>query len=120
MNIMFKSLITWPAQPKMEDVMLEFKELCGLPSVHGTIDNTHISIYKPKFDFVKDYYFHKTKGYQVIKLVYLEMCMIPKFCKNQVCTCKLNIGDCSTWTCKVKMVSVLTFLVTKGVRCYHG
>ncbi len=30
------------------------------------IDNTHISIYKPKLDFVKDYYFHKTKGYKVV------------------------------------------------------
>jgi len=33
MNIMFKSLIAWPMEPKMEDVMLEFKELCGLPSM---------------------------------------------------------------------------------------
>ncbi len=66
MSIVFKSLIIWPARPKMEDVMLEFKELCGLLKVHGTIDNAHISIYKPKLDFVKDYYFHKTKGYKVV------------------------------------------------------
>jgi len=63
---MFKSLITWPAGPKMEYVMLEFKKLCGLPSVHGTIDTTHISISKPKLDFVKDYYFQKTRGYLVV------------------------------------------------------
>lgn len=46
--------------------MLEFKELCGSSNVHGTINNTHISIFKPKLDFVKDYYFHKTKGYHVV------------------------------------------------------
>jgi hypothetical protein len=58
-NIMFKSLITWPMGLKMEDVMLEFKELCGLPSMQGTLNNTHISIFKPKLDFVKDYYVHE-------------------------------------------------------------
>ncbi len=46
--------------------MLEFKELCGVPSVHGTINGTHISISKSKLDFAKDYYFHKTRGYPVV------------------------------------------------------
>ncbi len=36
-NIMFKTLIAWPMGQKMEDVMLEFKELCGLLNVHGII-----------------------------------------------------------------------------------
>jgi hypothetical protein len=48
MNIVFKSLIAWHVGQKMEDVMLEFKEWCGLPIVHSAIDGTHITISKPK------------------------------------------------------------------------
>jgi phage antirepressor YoqD-like protein len=47
-------------------VILEFKEQCELSSVQGAIDNTHISILKPKVDFVEDYYVHKTKGYSIV------------------------------------------------------
>ncbi len=36
-NIVFKSLIAWTMGQKMEDVMLEFKELCGLLYLHGII-----------------------------------------------------------------------------------
>jgi hypothetical protein len=69
MNIMFKSLIAWPMGPKMGDVMLKFKELCGLPNMQGAIDNTHISIFKPKLDFAEDYYFHEIGGYLVVAQV---------------------------------------------------
>ncbi len=66
-NIMFKSLITWSVGQKMEDAMLEFKESCGIPSVHGVINDTHITISKPKLVvFVEDYYFHKTKKYSIV------------------------------------------------------
>jgi hypothetical protein len=34
--------------------------------MHGTINNTHISISKPKFAFVKDYYYHKMGGYSIV------------------------------------------------------
>jgi len=68
-NIMFKSLISWPMGLKMKDVMLELKELHGLPSVQGTLNNTHISIFKPKLDFVEDYYFHEIGGYLVVTQV---------------------------------------------------
>jgi hypothetical protein len=54
---------------KMENVMLEFKELCGLPSVQGALNNTHISIFSPKLDFVENYYFHEIGGYLVITQV---------------------------------------------------
>jgi len=68
-NIMFKSLIAWPMGLKMEDVMLEFKELCGLPSVQGVLNNTHILIFKPKLDFVENYYFHEIGGYLAVTQV---------------------------------------------------
>jgi hypothetical protein len=65
-NIMFKSLIARLMGQKMEDVMLELKESCGIPSVHGVINDTHITISKPKVVFVEDYYFHKTRRYSIV------------------------------------------------------
>ncbi len=50
----------------MEDVILEFKELCGIPNVHGVINNTHVTISKPKVVFVEDYSFHKTRRYSIV------------------------------------------------------
>jgi len=40
--------------------------LCGLPSVHGVIDGTHIQIFKPKTIFPKDYYYYKIGGYLIV------------------------------------------------------
>jgi len=60
-NIVFKSLISCLVGQKMEVVMMDFKYWCGLPSMHGTINNTHISISKPKLTFVTDYYYHKNQ-----------------------------------------------------------
>jgi hypothetical protein len=45
--------------------MLDFKAWCGMRSVHGAIDCTHIRISKSK-DFPKDYYYYKTGGYTVV------------------------------------------------------
>jgi hypothetical protein len=39
----------------MQQVMLDFKSWCGILSVHGATDYTHIQISKPKY-FPKDYY----------------------------------------------------------------
>jgi hypothetical protein len=95
--------------PKMEDVMLEFKELCGLQSMQSVIDNTHISFSKPKLDFDEDYYFHKIGGYSIVAQVvdarkkFIDVYAgLPKnlnnfqFCENQVYTGKFNIRDYST------------------------
>jgi hypothetical protein len=38
----------------MEDVMLEFNDSCGIPSVHGVINDTHITISEPKIVFVEE------------------------------------------------------------------
>ncbi len=67
-NIVFRSLISCLVGQKMEVEMMNFKYWCGLPSMHGTINNTHISISKPKlaFAFVKDYYYLKTRGYSIV------------------------------------------------------
>jgi hypothetical protein len=53
--------------------MLEFKKLCGLLSVHGTIDSTHISISKPKLDFVKDFTFIRLKDIRLSRNMLLML-----------------------------------------------
>jgi hypothetical protein len=40
-----------------------------LHNVQGVINGTHIDILKPQGAFVKDYYYHKTRGYSIITRV---------------------------------------------------
>jgi hypothetical protein len=60
---LYRDVIHWPTGDRMQQVMLDFKAWCGLPSVHGAIDCTHIRISKPK-EFPEDYY--KTGGYTIV------------------------------------------------------
>ncbi len=46
--------------------MMEFKDWCGLPKMHGTIDNTHISMLKPNIPFVDDYSYYKSRGHSIV------------------------------------------------------
>jgi hypothetical protein len=39
---------------------------CALPFVQGAIDDAHISIVKHLGPFAKNYYFHKTSGYNMV------------------------------------------------------
>jgi hypothetical protein len=64
-NIAYNDLIKWPRREYMRQVMLDFKSFCGMPSVHGAIDCTHIHISKPAL-FPEDYYYFKTGGYSII------------------------------------------------------
>ncbi len=41
----------------------------GFPNVQGVIDGIHIDILKFQGAFVKDYYYHKTRGYSIITQV---------------------------------------------------
>ncbi len=55
--------------------MLEFKKLCGLPSVHGTIDSTRISISKPKLDLLRITTFVRLED---IRLLHKMLLMLEK------------------------------------------
>jgi len=46
--------------------MMGLKKLCGMSSVMGAIDGTHICIAKPIGVFLEDNYYHKTKGYNML------------------------------------------------------
>jgi hypothetical protein len=48
---------------KMEAVMLEFKDCHNLLNVHGAIYDMHISMLKPNFSFVEDYFYHEMVRY---------------------------------------------------------
>jgi len=65
-NLVFRKLITWPMGDKMQVVMFDFKNSCDMLNMMGAIDGTHISIAKPSSVYSKDYFFHKTRGYNVV------------------------------------------------------
>ena len=48
----------------MVTYMNDFKPLCGLPTVVGTIDGTHFHIQKPAVSH-GDYFYFKTNGYTI-------------------------------------------------------
>lgn len=56
----------------MQVVMLDFKNWCGMPSVVGVIHGIHICIAKPTSNFSKHYYYHKTKGYNIVAQVVVD------------------------------------------------
>ncbi len=65
-NLVFRKLIRWPMGDKMQPIMFDFKNWCGMLSKMGALDGTHISIAKPYNVYYKDYFFHKTRGYSVV------------------------------------------------------
>ncbi len=51
-NIVFRKLISWPVGADMCIILNGLKLWCGLPSVQGAIDGTHLLIYKPFMIFL--------------------------------------------------------------------
>jgi hypothetical protein len=51
--------------------MLDFKSWCGMPSVQGAIDCTHIAISKPP-TFPEDYWYYKTRAYSMVVQVVVD------------------------------------------------
>jgi hypothetical protein len=49
----------------MRQTILDFKSWCGMPSVQGAIDCTHIAISKPPA-FPEDYWYFKTSAYSMV------------------------------------------------------
>jgi hypothetical protein len=57
---------------KMQVVMLDFKNWWSMPNVVGVIHGIHICITKPTSNFSKHYYYHKTKGYNIVAQVVVD------------------------------------------------
>ena len=51
--------------------MLDYKCICSLPSVHGTIDATYFEIKRPK-SYPEDYYYIKSGKYAITMQVVVE------------------------------------------------
>lgn len=62
-NTTFMNKIKWPKGVNMQNMMLDLKDWCGLPSMQGAIDGMRIFIPKPNSPFAKDYYFHRIGWY---------------------------------------------------------
>ncbi len=64
-NVVFKRLKIWLVGDKMQVVMTKFKNWCGMLSVVGAIDGTHIAITKHFGAFAENYYY-QIKGYSIV------------------------------------------------------
>jgi hypothetical protein len=60
-NTHFRGEIQFPRGNRLVTVMRDFQDFCGLPSVAGAIDGTHISIRKP-YVGPEDYFNFKSSG----------------------------------------------------------
>jgi len=63
-NIALRLEILWPTGDKLLEIEANFCQLRGLPRVIGAIDDTHVTISKPKFG-PTDYYYFKSGGYRL-------------------------------------------------------
>jgi hypothetical protein len=57
---------------KMQIVMLDLKNWCKMPNIMGDVDGTFTNITKLPNVFWKDYYYHKTKGYNIKAQIVLD------------------------------------------------
>jgi hypothetical protein len=64
-NLVYLHMVQWPHGERLNTVMLDFKNWSSMPSVHGTIDCTHVEIAKPHY-FLEDYYYYKTVVTQAV------------------------------------------------------
>jgi hypothetical protein len=71
-NVVFKKFIARPMGTKINIVMENFKQCCGLPNMHKTIDGTHITIFKPIIFFLQDYYYCTTSKYSIVVQVIVD------------------------------------------------
>jgi hypothetical protein len=62
---MFQNQITWLEGKDLLCVMIDFRKLCNLLAIHGTIDITQIHIFKPKGQHVVEYFLYKSKIYNI-------------------------------------------------------
>jgi hypothetical protein len=65
----FRNQVQWPQCEDSSQVMIRFKDLCRLFSVHGAIDCTHIHIQKLTRAFIVDFYSYKLKAHSFQFLV---------------------------------------------------
>jgi len=63
-NVVLRGEISWPQGDRLLKVEADFRRLCGLPSVLGAIDGTHVTISKPRVG-ASDYYYFKSGGFIV-------------------------------------------------------
>lgn len=63
-NVIHRHEITWPTVTRLVQIQHDFKRLCGLLAVVGSIDKTHISIAKPRVG-PEVYFYFKIQCYSI-------------------------------------------------------
>jgi hypothetical protein len=65
-NIVFKSQKKkWPQGKDLVQIMVGFKNICGLPLIYGAIDYTQIHIQKPEGACATNFFSYKSKGHNM-------------------------------------------------------
>ncbi len=105
-NKMFKNLISWSFRNEMQQMMVGFKNWCGLPSIQGAINGTHIYKVKHSKPFLEDYEWvqhHCTSNNQLQQDINQPICLSSWQCQwfqgakevNIAQTCTISL---SLWT----------------------
>jgi hypothetical protein len=71
-NSIYRDAIRWPHGAEMRQTMYDFKSWCGMPSIQGAIDCTHIAISKPPA-FLEDYWYFKTGAYSLVAQAVVDL-----------------------------------------------
>ncbi len=133
-NIMFKKLIIWHVSDKMQFVIMGFKNFCDMPSVMGAIDGAHICIVELVGVFSKNYYYHKTRGYNIVAEVVVNSwkrildiyvgllgSVNESTCWESLgCFVDHNMRDSLTWLWNHKMECFHIFMVTMVTHSFPG
>jgi len=83
-NKMFKNLISWSFINEMQQMMVGFKNWCGLPSIQGAINGTHIYKVKHSKPFLEDYEWvqhHCTSNNQLQQDINQPICLSSWQCQ---------------------------------------
>jgi len=77
---------------------------CALPFVQGAIDDTHISIVKHLGPFAKNYYFHKTSGYNMVAQAVVDY-------KKRFINLPSSVNDSRVFKNSTNMLNIMVFFI---------
>jgi hypothetical protein len=109
MHIVFKKLISFPMGADTCITINRFKLWCGMLTIQGVVNGTHLFISKPSMPFLDDYYYFKSRGYSILALAMVDykkrftnICIgMPRTVNDSCsirlhCTGEFNYMDCLT------------------------
>lgn len=124
-NKMFKDSISWSFRNEMQQMMVSFKNWCGLPSIQGAINGTHIYKTKHSKPFLENYKWvqhHYISNNQLQQDIHQPICWSLWQCQWLQGVEEVNIAQTCTipWSFLTHQRFVIFYLGTKDILWYHG